>query len=65
MDESNLTGESELAVRGAGDPVWSGSFAVEGTALFEAAAVGGDTRVSVRSLQQLRAYGSSVADEPE
>lgn len=28
LDESNLTGESELVVRGAGEPVWSGSFAV-------------------------------------
>jgi P-type E1-E2 ATPase len=46
LDESNLTGESELAVRGAGDPVWSGSFAVEGTALFEATAVGPDSRAA-------------------
>src|SRR4029077_6313114 len=46
LDESNLTGESELAVRAAGDPVWSGSFAVEGEALFEAAAVGADSRAA-------------------
>jgi P-type E1-E2 ATPase len=44
LDESNLTGESEVAVRGAGDPVWSGSFAVEGAALFQATAVGPDSR---------------------
>jgi magnesium-transporting ATPase (P-type) len=44
LDESNLTGESELAVRGAGDTVWSGSFAVEGAAVFEATAVGSDSR---------------------
>jgi magnesium-transporting ATPase (P-type) len=44
LDESNLTGESELAVRGGGDPVWSGSFVVEGAALFEASAVGSDSR---------------------
>ena len=44
LDESNLTGESELAVRGARDEVWSGSFAVEGSALFEATAVGLDSR---------------------
>jgi cation-transporting P-type ATPase E len=44
LDESNLTGESELAVRGVGDRVWSGSFAVEGNALFEATAVGPDSR---------------------
>ena len=44
LDESNLTGESELAVRGAGERVWSGSFVVEGAALFEATAVGPDSR---------------------
>jgi cation-transporting P-type ATPase E len=46
LDESNLTGESELAVRNVGDPVWSGSFAVEGSALFEASAVGPDSRAA-------------------
>jgi cation-transporting ATPase E len=44
LDEANLTGESEPAVRGPGEPVWSGSFAVEGSALFEATAVGPDSR---------------------
>ena len=44
LDESNLTGESELVVRGDGDAVWSGSFVVEGAALFEATAVGADSR---------------------
>ena len=44
VDEANLTGESEPAVRGPGEPVWSGSFAVEGAALFEAMAVGPDSR---------------------
>jgi cation-transporting ATPase E len=44
LDEANLTGESESATRGPGDPVWSGSFAVEGVALFEATAVGPDSR---------------------
>jgi cation-transporting P-type ATPase E len=44
LDEANLTGESELVTRGAGGPVWSGSFAVEGSALFEATAVGPDSR---------------------
>jgi magnesium-transporting ATPase (P-type) len=44
LDESNLTGESELAVRRAGDSVWSGSFVVEGAALYEATAVGADSR---------------------
>jgi cation-transporting P-type ATPase E len=44
LDESNLTGESDLAVHGAGDTLWSGSFVVEGTALVEAHAVGPDSR---------------------
>jgi magnesium-transporting ATPase (P-type) len=44
LDESHLTGESELVVRGAGEQVWSGSFAVEGVAVFEATAVGVDSR---------------------
>jgi magnesium-transporting ATPase (P-type) len=44
LDESNLTGESEAVVRGKGDQVWSGSFVVEGAALYEATAVGGDSR---------------------
>jgi cation-transporting P-type ATPase E len=46
LDESNLTGESELAVRGAGQQVWSGSFVAEGAALFEATAVGPDSRAA-------------------
>ena len=44
LDEANLTGESEPVVRGPGEPVWSGSFAVEGEALFEATAVGPESR---------------------
>jgi cation-transporting P-type ATPase E len=44
LDESNLTGESEPAVPAAGDAVWSGSFVVEGGALFETTAVGPDSR---------------------
>ena len=46
LDESNLTGESELAVRATGQNVWSGSFVVEGGALFEATAVGSDSRAA-------------------
>jgi P-type E1-E2 ATPase len=46
LDEANLTGESEAAIRAKGEPVWSGSFAVEGAALFEATAVGADSRAS-------------------
>ena len=44
LDEANLTGESEPVVRGRGEPVWSGSFVTEGSALFEATAVGPDSR---------------------
>jgi cation-transporting P-type ATPase E len=44
LDESNLTGESALVLRGPGEPVWSGSFAAEGAALFEATAVGAASR---------------------
>jgi len=46
LDEANLTGESEPVVRRAQEPVWSGSFALEGTALFEATAVGPDSRAA-------------------
>src|SRR6266550_1345104 len=46
LDEANLTGESEPVVRGTGEPVWSGSFAVEGAALFEATAVGEESRAA-------------------
>ena len=46
LDEANLTGESEPVVRGPGEPVWSGSFAVEGAALFEATAVGPESRAA-------------------
>src|SRR5262249_54966019 len=46
LDEANLTGESEPVVRGPGEPVWSGSFAVEGAALFETTAVGPDSRAA-------------------
>ncbi|HEY7537426.1 MAG TPA: HAD-IC family P-type ATPase [Gaiellaceae bacterium] len=46
LDEANLTGESEPAVRGAGERVWSGSFAVEGAALFAVTAVGPESRAA-------------------
>jgi len=46
LDEANLTGESELVVRGPAEPIWSGSFAVEGAALYEATAVGSDSRAA-------------------
>ena len=46
LDESNLTGESEPVVRGPREPVWSGSFVVEGGALVEATAVGPESRAA-------------------
>jgi cation-transporting P-type ATPase E len=46
LDEAALTGESEPVVRGPGDPVWSGTFVVEGAALFEATAVGPESRAA-------------------
>jgi cation-transporting P-type ATPase E len=55
LDEANLTGESEPVVRGAGEPVWSGSFAIEGAALFEATAVGPDSRAA-RLTETARAF---------
>jgi magnesium-transporting ATPase (P-type) len=55
LDEANLTGESEPAVRSAGDPVWSGSFAIEGAALFEATAVGTSSRAA-RLAETARAF---------
>ena len=55
LDEANLTGESEPAPRSAGEPVWSGSFAVEGAALFEATAIGPDSRAE-RLTETARAF---------
>ncbi len=46
LDEANLTGESEPVVRAAGDPVLSGSFAVEGQGRYLATAVGPDSRAA-------------------
>jgi len=46
VDESILTGESEAAVRAAGDPVWSGTFAVEGNGAYVVTAVGPDSRAA-------------------
>ncbi|NJP05913.1 MAG: hypothetical protein HC837_09970 [Chloroflexaceae bacterium] len=40
VDESLLTGESELIPKQAGDPVYSGSFCVNGKALYQAQNVG-------------------------
>jgi cation-transporting P-type ATPase E len=43
VDESQLTGESDLVRKRAGDEVFSGSFCVTGGARFEARKVGGDS----------------------
>jgi hypothetical protein len=58
LDEANLTGESEPAVRDPGEPVWSGSFAVEGAALFEATAVGADSRAAPSTAKEPDHTGS-------
>jgi cation-transporting ATPase E len=42
VDESLLTGESDLISKKAGDPVYSGSFCVTGSACYEAEKVGAD-----------------------
>ncbi len=55
LDEANLTGESEPAPRSVGEPVWSGSFAVEGAALFETTAIGPDSRAE-RLTETARAF---------
>jgi P-type E1-E2 ATPase len=46
VDESNLTGESEAVRREPGQPVWSGSFVVEGAGDFVATAVGEGSRAA-------------------
>ncbi|MDX2229967.1 MAG: HAD-IC family P-type ATPase [Leptolyngbyaceae cyanobacterium bins.349] len=43
VDESLLTGESDLIPKRAGDPVYSGSFCVSGTVCYEAEKVGTDS----------------------
>jgi len=46
VDEANLTGESEPVRKKAGDPVLSGSYAVEGEGTFVATAVGPDSQAA-------------------
>ena len=43
VDESLLTGESERVLKHAGEPVYSGSFCVTGSACYEAQNVGADS----------------------
>ena len=46
VDESLLTGESERIQKAPGDPVYSGTFCVRGSALYEAQKVGADCTVN-------------------
>ena len=43
MDESLLTGESDHVSKGTGDPIYSGSFCVTGSAAYEAQKVGSES----------------------
>jgi len=51
LDESLLTGESEPVTKRAGDTVYSGSFCVAGTGVFEAQRVGRECRASQLTIQ--------------
>ena len=58
VDESLLTGESDLIPKQAGQPVYSGSFCVSGTAYYEAQKVGTENfayqlTVSARAFRQI------------
>jgi cation-transporting P-type ATPase E len=55
LDESILTGESEPAMRAAGEDVRSGAFVAEGTGAFEVTAVGEDS-FAVRLTGQARSF---------
>jgi cation-transporting ATPase E len=55
LDESILTGESELAARTVGDELRSGAFVVEGTGAYEVTAVGADSYAQ-RLLGEARAF---------
>ena len=46
VDESLLTGESERVLKQAGEPVYSGSYCVTGSALYEAQSVGADSLIN-------------------
>lgn len=58
VDESLLTGESDLIPKQAGQPVYSGSFCVSGTAFYEAQKVGSESlayklTISARAFRQI------------
>ncbi|MBD3880476.1 HAD-IC family P-type ATPase [Phormidium tenue FACHB-886] len=59
VDESLLTGESDLILKQAAVPVYSGSFCVSGTACYEAEKVGADT-VAYKLVAGARAYRRSL-----
>ena len=46
VDESLLTGESERVLKQAGEPVYSGSYCMTGSALYEAQRVGADSMIN-------------------
>ena len=59
VDESLLTGESDLVSKSAGDPVYSGSFCVTGSAFYEAQHVGTESlaqriTASARAFRQIK-----------
>lgn len=55
VDESLLTGESDLVPKGVGETVHSGSYCMTGTAIYEAGNVGAET-VAQKITDQARAY---------
>lgn len=55
VDESLLTGESDLVPKHVGDVVHSGSFCMTGTAIYEATNVGAET-VAQKITEQAKAY---------
>jgi cation-transporting ATPase E len=55
VDESLLTGESDLIPKQTGDLVYSGSFCVSGTACYEAQKVGSET-LAYRLMAEARAF---------
>ncbi|MBS1245357.1 MAG: ATPase, P-type (transporting), superfamily, subfamily [Chloroflexi bacterium] len=59
VDESLLTGESDLIPKRAGEPMYSGSFCVTGSALYEATKVGAESlahqmTASARAFRQVK-----------
>jgi cation-transporting P-type ATPase E len=59
VDESLLTGESDLVLKQSGTPVYSGSFCVSGTACYETYKVGTDT-LAFKLMAGARAFRRSA-----